>query len=62
MASERRVIALRLDDATYEVVSSAAAAEMRTVSRMSELLLMLGLREFQKRGGFPVVLAGRKSK
>jgi hypothetical protein len=43
MPSDKRVIAVRLDDATYETVTKMAAAQKRSTANMSELLIRAGL-------------------
>ena len=43
MPSDKRVIAVRLDDATFETVTKLAAAQNRSAANMSELLIRAGL-------------------
>lgn len=47
MPSEKKLVGLRLDDATYAQLAARAAAESRTVANMAELLVKRGLSESQ---------------
>jgi len=51
MPSEKRVIALRLDDATRAQLEKLAAAELRSVANMAEIVIRLGLQEMASRVG-----------
>jgi hypothetical protein len=48
MPSSKRVIAVRLDDATYAAVAALAATERRSLASMVEVLMLKGLRDFQR--------------
>jgi hypothetical protein len=48
MSSQRKVIAVRLDDATYAAVAALAATERRSLASMVEVLMLSGLRDFQR--------------
>ena len=50
MPSTKRMIGLRLDEATYKQVAAMAAREVRPVANMVEILMRAGLREFHARG------------
>lgn len=47
MASEKRVIALRLDDELFAEVQRLAGVELRSVANMADILLRRGLRDVE---------------
>jgi hypothetical protein len=49
MPSDKKVIALRLDDATDAEVRRIAGEELRTVANMAEILIRAGLRDLRER-------------
>ena len=50
MPSEKRLVGLRLDDKTYGTLEKVAEKEARTVAKMAEALLRLGLEHFKPGG------------
>ncbi len=48
-APKRRMIGLRLDDATMAEIESLAAAEMRSLADMARICVRAGLTEIQTR-------------
>lgn len=47
MPSAKKVIALRLDDETTETLQKMAAAQRRSVANLAEVLIKMGLEEWQ---------------
>jgi hypothetical protein len=48
MPSDKKVIAVRLDDATHDAVAALAAQERRSLASMVEVLMLRGLGDFQR--------------
>jgi hypothetical protein len=48
MPSKRRMIGLRLDDATFDEIAALAKREVRPLANMVEVLMLRGLRDFQR--------------
>lgn len=55
MPSEKRVIALRLDDETLAKLEEIAEEDSRSLANLAEIFVKKGIRDYLEKGGWPVV-------
>jgi hypothetical protein len=54
MPSEKRVIALRLDDETFAKLEAIAKEDSRSLANLAEIFVRKGIRDYMQHGGWPV--------